>query len=102
MLEFSPDEEMKKIASLAEEFYETILDDKLFSVSDEAMVWSVSAAQPEELLAGVSRYYGKTASVADLHQPLWKLIRQLNAERGAAHHYQLLVCSLRNKGRAAP
>ena len=32
----------------------------------------------EELIGRISRYYKKPVSVADLAQPLWKLIRQLN------------------------
>jgi hypothetical protein len=32
----------------------------------------------EELISRISRYYKKPVSVADLAQPLWKLIRQLN------------------------
>jgi hypothetical protein len=78
MLEFSPQVEMKKIAGLAEEFSKNILDDEPFFVSDEATILDVSAAEPEELITRISNYYGKTISMADLQQPLWKLIRQLN------------------------
>ncbi len=74
---------MKKIAGLAEEFSKNILDDKPFFVSDEANILDVSGAEPEELIARISNYYGKTISVADLQQPLWKLIRQLNEGRSA-------------------
>jgi len=80
-MEFSADAEMKKIAGLALQFYENILDDKPFFVSDEATVWDVSGAEPSELLARISEYYGKTVSMADLYQPLWRVIRQLKAER---------------------
>jgi hypothetical protein len=83
MLEFSSDVEMKKIAGLAEEFYENILDDKPFFVSDEAAVLDVSGAEPEELITRISNYYGKTVSMADLQQPFWKLIRELNEGRSA-------------------
>ena len=82
-MEFSADVEMKKIAGLAEEFSKNILDDEPFFVSDEATVWSVSGSEPEELIARISNYYGKTVSMADLQQPLWKLIRQLNEGRSA-------------------
>ena len=81
MLEFSSDVEIKRIAGLAEEFYENILDDRPLFVSDEAKVWGVWGGEPEELLARISRHYGKTVSMADLQQPLWKLIRQLNEGR---------------------
>ena len=82
MLEFSPDAEMKKIAGLATEFSKNILDDEesLF-ISDEATVLDVSAAEPEELLSKISSYYGRKISLADLKQPLWKLILQLNEGR---------------------
>jgi hypothetical protein len=70
MLESSSDVEIKKIAGLAQEFYENILDDKPFFVSDEATVWSVSGSEPEELLARISKHYGKSVSVTDLQQPL--------------------------------
>ena len=84
-MEFSSDVEMKKIAGLARQFYENILDDEPFFVSDEATAWSVSGSEPEELLGRITEYYGKTVSMADLQQPLWKLIRQLNEGRGADH-----------------
>jgi hypothetical protein len=77
-MEFSSDVEMKKIAGLAQQFYENILDDRPFFVSDEAAILDVSGAEPEELIAKISEYYGKAVSMADLQQPLWKLIRQLN------------------------
>ncbi|MFI5058483.1 MAG: hypothetical protein ACHQLQ_09865 [Candidatus Acidiferrales bacterium] len=82
-MEFSADVEMKKIAELAQQFYEKILDDKPFFVSDEAAILDVSGAEPEELIAKISEYYGKTVSMADLQQPLWKLIRQLSEGRSA-------------------
>jgi len=44
-------------------------------------VLDVSAAEPEELLSKISSYYGRKISLADLKQPLWKLILQLNEGR---------------------
>ena len=83
MLEFSSDQEMKKIAGLAEEFSKNILDDEPLFVSDEATILDVSAAEPEELISRISNYYRRTISMADLKQPLWKLILQLNEGRSA-------------------
>jgi hypothetical protein len=83
MLEFSPGPEMKKIAGLAEEFSKNILDEEPFFVSDEATILDVSAAEPEELISRISSYYRRTISMADLKQPLWKLIVQLNEGRSA-------------------
>jgi hypothetical protein len=45
-MEFSADVEMKKIAGLAEQLYEHVLDDKPFFVSDETTVSDVSGAEP--------------------------------------------------------
>jgi len=62
-MEFSSDGEIKKIAGLAQEFYENILDDRPFFVSDEAAIFDVSGAEPQELIARISEYYGKTVSM---------------------------------------
>jgi hypothetical protein len=85
MLEFSTDAEMKKIPELAEDFYNNILDeeDRPAFVSDEATVWGVWMATPEELLRRVTQYYGKPVTMDDLKQPFWKLLRQLNEGRSA-------------------
>ena len=80
-MEFSSDVEMKKIAALAQQFYQNILPADPFFVSDEATVLDVSDEGPEELLAKISKHYGRTLSMTDLQQPLWKLIRQLNEGR---------------------
>ena len=73
---------MEKIAALATEFSKNVLsgEEPLF-ISDEATVLDVSAAEPEELLNRISSYYGTAISLADLKQPLWKLILQLNEGR---------------------
>lgn len=68
---FTPNVEMKKIARFAQTFYENILDDEPLFVSDEATVWSMSGAEPKEMLAMISEYYGKTVSMTDFQQPLW-------------------------------
>jgi hypothetical protein len=83
-MEFSADVEMKKIAGLAQEFSANILDDEPFFVSDEATLLDVSGADPEELFARISKHYGKTVSITELQQPLWKLILQLNEGRSAS------------------
>ena len=83
MLEFSCDAEMKKIAGLAKEFTKNILDDEPLFASDEATILDVSAEEPEELISRISNYYRRTISMADLKQPLWKLILQLNQGRSA-------------------
>ncbi len=69
MLEFSPDDEMRKIAGLANEFRKNILDNETFFVSDEANIFDVSGADPEELIRRIFNFYGKSTSIADLKQP---------------------------------
>ena len=81
-MEFSSDVEMRKIPELAQEFFEQVLfDEESFFVSDEATIWDVSMAAPEELLKRCSEYYRTPVSSEDLKQPLWKLIRQLDERR---------------------
>jgi len=79
MIPFSSDLEMKKIPELTREFFEHVLyDEEPLFVSDEATIWDVSMSTTQELISRCRKYYKKTVSVADLGQPLWKLIRQLN------------------------
>lgn len=78
-MEFSSDIEMQKIPELTQRFFEHVLyDEEPLFISDEATIWDVSMATAEELIRRCSQYYGKPVSEADLAQPLWKLIRQLN------------------------
>jgi len=64
---------------LTQEFLEHVLyDEEPLFISDEATIWDVSMSTSEELTRRISDYYGKAISEADLKQPLWKLIRQLN------------------------
>ena len=81
-MEFSSDAEMQRIPELTREFFEQVLfdEDPLF-VGDEATIWDVSTAAPEDLIKRCSEYYQTPVSQEDLRQPLWKLIRQLNERR---------------------
>lgn len=79
MIPFSSDVEMQKIPESTQEFLEHVLyDEEPLFISDEATIWDVSMATAEELISRISQYYGRPVSEADLKQPLWKLIRQLN------------------------
>jgi hypothetical protein len=82
-MEFSPDEKMQQIEPLAREFFEQVLSGEYepVFVGDEATIWDVSMETPEELLRRCSEHYRTSASIEDLKQPLWKLIRQLNERR---------------------
>lgn len=82
-MEFSSDDKMQQIAALAHEFFEHVLSDEYepVFVGDEATIWDVSMAAPEELVRRCSEYYGTSVSLDDLKQPLWKLLPQLSARR---------------------
>lgn len=81
-MEFSSDVEMQKVSRQAQEFFEKVLfDEEPVFVSDEATVWDLSMSSAGELIERCSKHYGKSLSVEDLGQPLWKLLRQLNEGR---------------------
>lgn len=87
-MEFSSDREMRKIPQLAQEFFEHVLSreyEPLF-VSDEAKIWDVSMAAPEELIRRCSDYYGASVRLEDLEQPLFKLLPQLDKVRKNARN----------------
>jgi hypothetical protein len=54
---------------LLKRFYENVLDEKPFLVSDEANIFDVSDPEPEELVARIFRSYGMTLSMAGLKPP---------------------------------
>ena len=90
MAEFSPDVEMQKIPELTQEFFEHVLyDEEPLFISDEATIWDVSMSTGEELIDRISQYYKKPVTTADLTQPLWKLIRQLNEGSNRSKPQQL-------------
>lgn len=77
-MEFSSDVETRKISALVDAFFEHVLyDEEPLFVSDEATIWDVSMAGPEELVKRCSEYYNKPVSIDDFKQPLWKLLKQL-------------------------
>lgn len=78
-MEFSSDTEIRKVPELLDELFVHVLyDEEPLFVSDEATIWDVSMADPEELLKRISAYYGSPVSIEDLKLPLWKLLRQLH------------------------
>jgi hypothetical protein len=81
-MEFSSDTKMQEIAELAQEFFEHVIsDEESIFVSDEATVWDVSMAAPEDLVKACSEYYGVPVSLEDLKRPLWELIPWLDQRR---------------------
>ena len=81
-MEFSPDTEIQQLQDLVQELFEHVLyDEEPIFISDEATIWDVSMSTSEELLGRISRYYGIKISNADLKQPLWKLLREIDARR---------------------
>lgn len=93
MIPFSSDFEMQKIPpELTQEFLEHVLyDEEPLFISDEATIWDVSMTTAEELISRIYGYYKKPVSVADLAQPLWKLIRQLNEGSIAANQSRKML-----------
>jgi hypothetical protein len=85
IMEISSDQEIRRIPNLIRELYKYVLydEDPNSFISDEATIWDVSMALPEDLLQRVSEYYGKPLTLAELKQPLWKLLRQLNEGRAS-------------------
>jgi hypothetical protein len=82
-MEFSSDTKMKQIEELAREFFDNVVrDEQPIFVSDEATIWDVSMAAPDELLKACSDYYRTPISMDDLKLPLWQLIPSLNERRG--------------------
>lgn len=78
----SPDVEMRRIADLAQEFFENMLfDEEPLYVSDEATLLDVSLTSPDEAAKRRSEYYWTSVSTDDLKQPLWRLIRELSERR---------------------
>jgi hypothetical protein len=82
MIDFGSNNEMQKVSSEAREFFEKVLyDEEPLFVSDKATILDVSSAAPADLLERCAKFYGKSLSMNDLKQPLWKLIRLLNEGR---------------------
>jgi hypothetical protein len=81
-MEFSSDNEIQQLQDSVQELFEQVLyDEEPIFISDEATIWDVSMSTSEELLGRMSRYYGIEVSSDDLNQPLWKLLREINARR---------------------
>jgi hypothetical protein len=86
-MDLSPDGEMRRIPDLAQEFFENVLfDEESLYVSDEATIFDVSLASPDELAKRCSAYYRTQVSTGDLRQPLWRLIRELSERRHRSGH----------------
>jgi hypothetical protein len=84
-MEFSPDVEMRKVSSEAQEFFEKVLyDEEPLFVSDEATLWGVWMGDMDEMLERCSAYYGVPVSFEESQQPLWKLLLLLNQKRTAS------------------
>jgi hypothetical protein len=81
-MEFSPDVQVRKHAKLFDELFEHVLcEEEPLLGSDEATIYDVSMASPEELLRRLSDYYEHSVSLEDLRQPLWLLRLRLRPDR---------------------
>lgn len=70
---------MQKLGRELQEFVRKVLfDEEPVFISDEATIWDISTLSGNELLERFSKVYGISVSLADLSQPFWKLLRQLN------------------------
>ena len=83
-MEFASQEKIDAVAAaLLLEFFEVALSieyEPLF-LSDEAKIWDVSSATPEELTKKLSEHYGTSVTPEDLNRPLWELLPALDARR---------------------
>jgi hypothetical protein len=81
-MDLSPDVQMRRIPDLVQEFFQNVLfDEEPLYVSDEATIFDVSLASPDELAKRCSEYYGTSVSTDDLRQPVWQLITELCEKR---------------------
>jgi hypothetical protein len=73
---------VRKHAKLFAELFEHVLSEEepLF-MSDEATIYDVSMASPEDLLRRLSDYYDRSLSSRDSKQPLWLLLLSLRPDR---------------------
>ena len=83
MLPFASDENMLRIAPLAEEFFVNVLyDEEPLFVSDEATVWDVSLGPDvDELRRRCLEFYGVDLRPHDFKRSLWSLIEHLDRSR---------------------
>ena len=81
-MEFAPDDKIRAIAPLVEEFSRHVLyDEPPLFISDEATLLDVSMASPEELAKRCAEYYKTSVSIEDLRRPLWQLLPDLESRR---------------------
>jgi hypothetical protein len=87
MVEFAPTHEIKKIPDLIKDLFEYVLYEQgpNIWISDEATIFDVAIATPDEVLLRVIEHYRKPVTAADLEQPLWKLLLLLNEGRSKFH-----------------
>ncbi len=83
MIPFAPDENMRRVAPLAEEFFTNVLfDEEPLFVSDEATIWDVySGSDVNELQERFLNYYGVELRPHDFKRSLWSLIEDLDSSR---------------------
>jgi hypothetical protein len=81
-MKFSSDGEVRKIHVLIEELVRDVLDgEEPIFIGDEATIYDISMASPEELLQRCCDYYGSPVSLEDLKLPLWRLLPGLSVRR---------------------
>ncbi len=83
VIQFAGDENMRRIAPLAEEFFANILyDEEPLFVSDEATIWDCSLGPDTDKLRERCRnFYGVDLHPHDFKRSLWSLIEHLDRSR---------------------
>jgi hypothetical protein len=81
-MEFAADGRIRAIQSLIDAFLKNVLwDEEPLFISDEANIFDVSMASPQELAKRCAEYYKTSVTVADLRKPLWQLLPELERQR---------------------
>lgn len=81
-MEFARDDKMRDVSHLSDQLFRHVLyDEEPSFVSDEATIFDVSLAAPEELLKRLSSFYQTDVSRDELAKPLWQLLLDLESRR---------------------
>src|SRR4051794_23259519 len=86
MVNLADDAHMRRLETVAEEFYENVLrpDEEPGFVSDEATLLDISLAPEELLVERIKAHYGTRVTRSDLRRSFWLLLTDLTASRAPA------------------
>jgi hypothetical protein len=83
----APSGEMERRRSLAQEFYEAVLDEEehpIF-VSDRASLWDIDGDE-QEMITRIRDHYGVAINPDAFSLPFWKLLDHLQENRDPPRH----------------